>query len=90
MAGESSHPVVTAALLPIVAGVGLVSREASLTWGGLLFAIASSASVGESFLLVLVVVADANAADDGIVVYLTRLGALARSTPRSMVVDVTV
>ncbi|CAM9259606.1 unnamed protein product [Scytosiphon promiscuus] len=46
MAGESPHPVVTAALLPIVAGVGLVSREASLTWGGLLFAVASSASVG--------------------------------------------
>ncbi|CAM9347271.1 unnamed protein product, partial [Hapterophycus canaliculatus] len=46
MAGASSHPVVSAALLPVVAGVGLVSREASLTWGGFLFAVASSASVG--------------------------------------------
>lgn len=53
MAGESSHPVVTAALLPIVAGVGLVSREASLTWGGFLFAVASSASVGELIFWVL-------------------------------------
>lgn len=47
MAGESSHPVVNAALLPVVGGVLLVSRDASLTWGGLFFAVAASASVGE-------------------------------------------
>eukprot|EP00903_Cladosiphon_okamuranus_P012883 g12031.t1 len=46
MAGESSHPVVNAALLPVVGGVLLVSRDASLTWGGLFFAVAASASVG--------------------------------------------
>ena len=48
MAGESSHPVVNAALLPVVGGVLLVARDASLTWGGLFFAVAASASVGES------------------------------------------
>lgn len=48
MAGESSHPVVNAALVPVVGGVLLVSRDASLTWGGLFFAVAASASVGES------------------------------------------
>lgn len=47
MAGEMSHPVVNAALLPVVGGVLLVAGDASLTWGGLLFAVASSASVGE-------------------------------------------
>ncbi|CAM9975125.1 unnamed protein product [Pylaiella littoralis] len=46
MAGESSHPVVNAALLPVIGGVILVSRDASLTWGGFFFAVASSASVG--------------------------------------------
>eukprot|EP00904_Undaria_pinnatifida_P005632 jgi/Undpi1/2199/HiC_scaffold_12.g05585.m1 len=46
MAGEASHKMVNLCLIPIVGGVLLVSREASLTWGGLLFAVASSASVG--------------------------------------------
>lgn len=47
MAGESSHAVVNAALVPVIAGVALVSRDASLTWGGFFFAVAASASVGE-------------------------------------------
>jgi len=47
MAGEMSHPVVNAALLPVVGGVLLVAGDASLTWGGLFFTVASSASVGE-------------------------------------------
>ena len=53
MAGESSHKMVNLCLVPIVVGVLLVSREASLTWGGLLFAMASSASVGGSTLEVI-------------------------------------
>ncbi len=47
MAGEISHPLVNAALLPVVVGVLLVAGDQSLTWGGLFFAVASSASVGE-------------------------------------------
>ncbi|CAM9551753.1 unnamed protein product [Ascophyllum nodosum] len=45
-AGETLHKVVNLCLLPIVGGILLVFREASLTRGGLFFAIASSACVG--------------------------------------------
>ncbi|CAM9886016.1 unnamed protein product, partial [Ectocarpus fasciculatus] len=46
VAGKRSHPVVNAAMIPIIAGVALVSRDASITRAGLFFAVASSVSVG--------------------------------------------
>lgn len=50
MAGETSHTAVNLSLLPIVVGVLLVCREASLTWEGLYYAVISSAGVGKSAL----------------------------------------
>ncbi|CAM9582632.1 unnamed protein product [Ectocarpus sp. 12 AP-2014] len=46
VAGKRSHPIVNAAMVPIITGVALVSRDASITRGGLFFAVASSVSVG--------------------------------------------
>lgn len=47
MGRETSHVSVNLCLLPVIGGVLLVGREASLTWGGLFFAVASSAAMGK-------------------------------------------
>lgn len=47
LAGEWAHPITAACLGPVLLGVLLVTRDASLSWGGLAFAAASSAGLGE-------------------------------------------